>query len=195
MDERTRWVKAAWLTSGVCGLIVFAGLSVGVVSGEGMVLGLEVQRWVLRALLVLTALGVAGACLAQVSPKRRAAVLGPVFLALLFLAAIWSSRTLLSDWQTQRLGPGDAPTAVVAIVSIGTMIGVLTKSILSGLAQFTQSRGTADAEKVRAQAELLRAQADMLRAQHALPPPDGDPGGTAPGRTPPGTTPAPDETN
>ncbi|MEV5355766.1 hypothetical protein [Streptomyces sp. NPDC052693] len=171
--------------------VIVVGLAVGAATGRGMDLALGVQQWILRLLLLLAMLGAAVATFARLTAAQRTAAAGLVILLLLSIAAIWSSRTLLADWQTQRLGPADAPAAVVAIVSIGTMIGVLAKSILSGLAQFTQSRGTADAEKVRAQAELLRAQADMLRAQHGLPP--SDPGSTDPARTPPEITAGPDE--
>ncbi|MFE6412508.1 NACHT domain-containing protein [Streptomyces sp. NPDC057837] len=186
VDEQRRWVKAGWLMSGVSVTVIIVGLAVGAATGRGMDLALGVQQWLLRSLILLTLLGAVVATFARLTPAQRTAAAGLVILFSLSVAAIWSSRTLLSDWQRQRLGPADAPAAVVAIVSIGTMIGVLAKSILSGLAQFTQSRGTADAEKVRAQAELLRAQADMLRAQHGLPP--SDPGSTDPGRTPPEIT-------
>jgi hypothetical protein len=116
--------------------------------------------WLVPVLLVLLLL---------VSAWWRVGLLLAVLIALLALGSLWGTASVLSDWQERRLGPESAPEAVVAIVSLGTMIGLATKAILSGVATLVQSRGTAEAEKMRAQAQLRLADADFLRAQKGLP--------------------------
>ena len=92
----------------------------------------------------------------------------------LVAAAILSVHSVLqeADSTTRVVNPSHAPEIVVAIVSLGTMIGVATKAVLSGLAEFIRSRGESEADRIRAHAALLRAEAEMEmeRARRGLPP-------------------------
>ncbi|WP_190197217.1 hypothetical protein [Streptomyces djakartensis] len=71
--------------------------------------------------------------------------------------------------------PGHAPVVVISIVSLGTMIGVATKAVLTGLAEYKKSQTQAYSERTRAQADLIRALADAERARRGLPPVGVDP--------------------
>ncbi|MEV0222273.1 membrane-associated oxidoreductase [Streptomyces sp. NPDC050704] len=112
-------------------------------------------------------------------PLRAALWLLLVVLALLAIAWL-STRAVLTDISNAGLGPSDAPPLVAAIVSIGTVSGVLIGGILTGLAKFVRARGQnesdvirargqADSDLIRAQAEMKRAEADVIRARIGLP--------------------------
>ncbi|MEU8867992.1 membrane-associated oxidoreductase [Streptomyces umbrinus] len=111
-------------------------------------------------------------------PLRAALWLLFAVIALLVIAWL-STRAVLSGISNAGLGPGDAPPLVAAIVSIGTVSGVLIGGILTGLAKFVRARGQnesdvirargqADSDLIRAQAEMKRAEADVIRARMGL---------------------------
>ncbi|MEU4996561.1 hypothetical protein [Streptomyces sp. NPDC021622] len=133
-----------WVIGGPAWLRILAGVMISL--GVGLLYRVLGMDWVVASFVAIAVFYVLARC------------------------ALWGAESVLSDWQERRLGPDSAPEAVVAIVSLGTMIGLLAKAILSGIAVLVQSKGTAEADKMRAQAQLRLADAEYLRAQKGLPP-------------------------
>ncbi|MET9499442.1 oxidoreductase [Streptomyces sp. NPDC006552] len=116
------------------------------------------------------------------APGAAVALWAVAVVALLVVAWL-STRAFLAGTGGggARLGPSDAPPAVLAVVSILSASGVLIGGVLGGLAKFVRARGQNTSDLVRAQAEMTRAEADMLRARAGLPSVEGPALPAAPG--------------